>query len=607
VKGFLAGALVAIVMGSAICAAFQLLAPRASLPVAEPTAAQLRQDFTRASAQYGVPAQLLEAICYFEGGMSTHHGAPSNDNGYGCMHLAQNTRMDTLARAADATGEQPAWLKAEMGANIAGGAAILRAAALRLSPTHTLPTSIGDWYGAVALYSGAASDTIARAYADTVYDLLNQGFAAPLARGDVVAVASLPTKPNLGAVANLSLASTTTTLPAGCVRDTKVDYPGAIDCILSPSRFDCNITPTTACNYNGANRPKDLAINRVVVHDIEGTAQNALSVFQNPNAQASAHYIVDSDGTVYQVIHEKDISYQAGNWWYNEHSIGIEHAGVDAKGYQWYNATEYLASAKLLAYLVRKYQLPLDHAHVVSHGTIPSPSLATSPNHVDPGPYWLWDYYFDLARKQGAPTPLSSQKPGVLTLHPKTNMAPYGTGGKETSDNFNFFKLYVGPSTTSGLIPHDGYTTDVTNITFNVEPLMSYYYVASAPDAAGTGNTMYQIWYGENDHTTDASPSLYADARLAWLAVPPGAAVLDVCESPCVLVTLGAAGGGAVNIYGRPTTSTTQDYVIGSAPTGAIFVSASRVIEDGTTNIWYAINFNHRQAWVPASAVASAG
>jgi hypothetical protein len=43
--------------------------------------------------------------------------------------------------------------------------------------------------------------------------------------------------------------------------------------------------------------------------------------------------------------------------------------------------------------------------------------------------------------------------------------------------------------------------------------------------------------------------------------------------------------------------------VIGDAPNGAVFISEGTAIEDLTTNLWYEINYNHRQAWVPASAI----
>ena len=136
--------------------------------------------------------------------------------------------------------------------------------------------------------------------------------------------------------------------------------------------------------------------------------------------------------------------------------------------------------------------------------------------------------------------------------------------------------------------------TDETN---NVEPAMSYYYLAKVKDPAGTGDTLYEIWYGEEDHAHDPTPSLFANGKLAWLAVPRGAAD----DGAGTIVALNGTQGQLPLISGRPTTG--SRYSIGDTPNGSLFVSAYTVIEDGTTNLWYEINYNHRQAWVPASEV----
>jgi N-acetyl-anhydromuramyl-L-alanine amidase AmpD len=486
------------------------------------------------------------------------------------------------------------------------------------------------------MYGHAASESAATMYADAVYGLLMQGYQTTLSDGEVFTQEPLQINVDKSSISEMAL---TYTLPAGCKYGLSgVDYPHAIDCVLNPQTYDCNVTaPGSGCTYSSANRPTDLAIKDIVIHDIEGTALNALNWFQNVNSSVSAHYIVDTNGLVYQVIREKDIAYQAGNWWYNEHSIGIEHAGYDATGYAWYNATEYLASARLTAYLLLKYHIPLDHSHIVSHGTIPAPTLATSPNHVDPGPYWLWEYYFYLIHLQGVPVPGMTKHYNVVTLHPATDKKPSGSYGHETKYNFNFFKLYQYPSTRSHLIPYLGSAYDITNETFNVEPLMSYYYVAARLDAAGTGDTMYEIWYGANDRGSQGS--YLADARLAWLAVPRGYATVSYCQAYCWALKLQGPNASAAKIYGRPTTD--SQYIIGYAKAGSIFISTMRVAEDppppppptptptatatytptatatattgavtiaplamvtlATGDIWYAINFNHRQAWVPAS------
>src|SRR6266545_1729520 len=384
---------------------------------------------------------------------------------------------------------------------------------------------------------------------------------------------------------------TPTPSTACCTADANVDYPGAVNCIV-PTSFDCNPLPDDApCTYAGADRPHDFDIKQVVIHDIEGTAQDALNVFQDPNTFVSVQYIVDSDGIVYQTLREKDVPFGAGNRWYNNHSINIEHTGFDATGYLWYNATEYLASARLVAYLLRKYGVPLDHDHVVSHSTVPGPNLANTPNHVDPGPYWLWTYYLGLIEQQGVPAAQGRGSAQVLTLQPRTDRRPLGHNGTETPANFNFFYLYQGPSTASGLIPQLGTGSDVTDVSNNVETNVSYRFLARVLDPAGSGATMYQVAYGEFDQAHADPPSLFQTARLAWLAVPPRAAV----EGAGSVVRLTGSGAGPAPVFGRPTTN--DGYHIGDAPSGSLFVSACTVLEDGTANLWYEVNFNHRQGW----------
>lgn len=558
--------------------------------------------FEQAAKEFGTPAVLLKALCYMEGRLSNHNGAASIDGGYGCMHLTTNTRTDTLDKAATLLQVSTQQLKLDSATNIRGGAVILRNDALQLSSAHTVPTRLADWYGAVALYSGATTRSVALLYANSVYQLLNSGFNATSDTGETVTLAPQGVQANISTAAPIPTVAPGS-LPQGCINDGKVDYSGAIDCIVNPAVDDCNIIPDTdACNYESSNRPTDPPLTHIVIHDIEGTALNALNIFLHPrfHFDVSVHYVVDSDGTVYQVIHEKDIAYHAGNFWYNQRSVGIEHAGFDATGFLWYNATEYLASARLVAYLLQKYDIPLDHDHIVAHVTIPSTRLVSTPNHVDPGPYWLWDYYFNLIHEQGVPFPGRSFTRNIVTLHPSTDLRPLGGNGRETPANFNYFYLYTGPSTNASLIPQEESGSDVTDETDNIEPYISYYYLAKVADAAGTGDTMYEIWYGEFDKAHSTPASQFSDAQLAWLAVPPHTAISHGLEAQSSVVVLCAPNNGMVQISGRPITGSEA---VGESPSGAIFVSAYHVFEDQTNNLWYEINYNHRQSWVPASNV----
>ena len=584
-------------------------------------AGNVNEAFERASQQYGVPVALLKALCYMEGHLSNHNGSPSIDGGYGCMHLVKNNYQtslprgagrdqgigtlmikdgttDTLDSAAKDLGVTTEQLKTDMATNIRGGAAVLRDDAIQLSRDHTLPTALADWYGALAAYSNASTQSTAQMYADGVYKLINSGYSAVTDTGETVTLDAQQVQPNRATATDVKPARS---LPEGCVEDGQTEFPGAVDCILDPAVFDCTPLPptsTTPCTYNSANRPNDLSINFVAIHDIEGSVQDALTVFQNPESGVSIHYIVDQDGTVYQMLHEKDIAFHVGNFWYNRHSIGIEHAGFAATGFLWYNAAEYLGSARLVAYLAQKYGIPIDHDHIISHGMVPSPTLAGSPNHVDPGPYWLWDFYLNLIKQQGPEGAEDHFDSHIISIHPSTGNEPFGLGGTETAANFNFFYLYKGPSTQSELISPASAASDVTNEAINVETAISYYSLAEEKDLAGTGDTMYSIWYGAEPHAGDAQPDFSAHAILAWLAVPPDTVQIG---GDGTVIALEASGGATAKIYGWPTLSDTN--VIGDAPDNSVFVSALTTIEDGTNNLWYEINYNHRQAWVPATEI----
>ena len=553
--------------------------------------------FEQASSEFGVPASLLKALCYMEGRLSMHNGSPSIDNGFGCMHLVKNKQIDTLDQAASLLHVNANQLKTDIATNIRGGAAVLQASALQLSSTHTLPSKLADWYGAIAQYSHANVRSTALMYADAIYKILNSGFSAKSDDGELITLAAQSVKPNTATAAGVKAAST---LPAGCSNTPTGDYPEAVNCILDPNIFDCTLPQTVypPCNYEertDAGYP--LPVDYVVIHDTEASLQDTLNIFQNtdPNTApgAAANYVVDTDGTVYQITHDDDFTYNVGNYWYNQHSIGIEHVGFDATGFQWYNAAEYLGSAKLVAYLLKKYHLQLSRNDIVAHGTVPPPIYTLGPNHVDPGPYWMWDYYFKLIHDQGIPYPHAPEVKGTIELHTKNHP---GKGGVESPADFNFYYLYNGPSTASGLIPQYSNPTDITDETNNIEADISYAYLARVKDPAGTGDTMYEIWYGEDDQAHLNPPSQFEDAKLAWLAVPPGT---EVTEGTGTLVSLNESGVSQVFVYGNPV----PGHILGGAPNGAVFVSGYTMVQDNSTNLWYEINFSHRQAWVQASYV----
>ena len=150
-------------------------------------------------------------------------------------------------------------------------------------------------------------------------------------------------------------------------------------------------------NYSAANRPGTNQINKIVIHVTQGSWSSAINWFKDPRAGVSAHYTVrSSDGFIGQSVSEKNIGYHAGNWNYNQTSIGIEHEGYISNP-AWFTDAMYRSSAQLSAYLVNKYKIPMDRRHIFGHVEVP---YAT---HTDPGRYWDWNKYMNYVRSYASP------------------------------------------------------------------------------------------------------------------------------------------------------------------------------------------------------------
>lgn len=161
-------------------------------------------------------------------------------------------------------------------------------------------------------------------------------------------------------------------------------------------------------SYTPAHRtPQSKRITTIVIHATDGGSLLGNVWWLSGNrSHASAHYVVDRDGTIVQLVHLTDIAWHSGNKKVNAHSIGIEHVGntYDPAGF---TAAEYRASARLVAWLVRVYGIPVDRNHIIGHYQVPDPNhpgeFGGSDNHTDPGPYWRWGYYMNLVRHYAFP------------------------------------------------------------------------------------------------------------------------------------------------------------------------------------------------------------
>lgn len=320
----------------------------------------LATEFEEAAREHEVPVELLLAVGYANARWimpppetgDYEPGEVHGMGGYGLMQLRQDPEKDTLGKAAELTGISEEKLKTDRKSNILGGAAVIGAA-----QEGSNPQDINGWYDAVA-------DTgRGLLFANQVYETLEEGASTKLPSGEEIVL-----EPQEDAEQQAVF----TAQASGDYR--RSTFYGAY-----------------SGNYTRANRPRSNRINKIIIHITEGSWSSAINWFKDSRAGVSAHYVVrSSDGFIGQSVREKDIAYHAGNWPVNQTSIGIEHEGY-GNNPRWLTASMYNSSARLSAYLCRKYNIPINRDHILGHKQVSSTAC--------PGNHWDWDRYIRLVKK----------------------------------------------------------------------------------------------------------------------------------------------------------------------------------------------------------------
>jgi hypothetical protein len=163
-----------------------------------------------------------------------------------------------------------------------------------------------------------------------------------------------------------------------------------------------------------ANRPIEPRIKYIIIHGTESSFDATIDGAQNAAEPNSWHYSIRSrDGKVVQHLRLKDIGWHTGNHYISWQAIGIEHEGYASQD-GWYTEAMYRASATLVRYLTKRFNIPLDRQHILGHDNVPGMTPQWLPRmHTDPGPYWDWGHYFDLL---GAP--IRSSGGELVTIAP---------------------------------------------------------------------------------------------------------------------------------------------------------------------------------------------
>ncbi|WSA81671.1 N-acetylmuramoyl-L-alanine amidase [Streptomyces sp. NBC_01799] len=587
-----------------------------------------QQAFEQAAAEYDVPLSVLLGVAYHESAWEAHPGEHSTSGGYGPMHLtdvtpemmaggdagavgrgdlkemAADPSLHTLQTAAKLTGLPAGKLRDNEVANIRGGAALLASYA-KATTGHT-PVDPGQWYAAVARYGGSKQERGAKAFADRVFATVKQGVGETTQDGQQVRLnAVADVRPATGQLAGLRL---------------KATAAAETEC---PPTLDCAFVPAASANGQVSNRPaNNIRIDSIVIHDTESSYESAISSFQTPGG-GSAHYVIrSSDGAVTQMVPTKDLSFHAGNYSTNMHSIGIEHEGYAASGGTWYTQAQYETSAELVAYLADRFDIPLDRQHIVGHDNVPGPnSSLVSGMHWDPGPSWDWERYMRLlhapAKGVHGVGPIGSavtiapsfarnrQTVQVCPTDDPTGATPECAERRQPS---NFVYLHTAPSRTAPLfgdqaIHTDGIGTNRVNDWGSTAQAGQQFVVAGRQgDWTAIWYSGTKVWfhnpYGRN--TTPARGVTVVKAAGDSPAAVYGSSYPDKDEYPA---GLSPSTQAPLSFYSVPAG---QAYVATSeaAATDDYFPSSGSVVTGGKK--MYTIQYNHRVGLVYESDVTAA-
>ncbi|WP_256341449.1 N-acetylmuramoyl-L-alanine amidase [Streptomyces sp. TLI_105] len=624
----------------------------------------LQTQFANAAREFDVPQSVLMAVSYRQTRWESHEGQPSTTGAYNVMGLTKvdpedveqdtdehlldlmnrsgdprvekrfdgkkalaalpeaKTKIDTsdptlhtLDKAAELIDDSTESVQNDTTASIRAGAALL--AEYQKQAGAELSDDPGAWYPAVARYSQSEDRKGADLFAKRVFESIRTGEREITADGEQVV---LPADPSVEPVkpSNVPLAASftaTSETPA-------VECPSGLACAFIPAAYSQNDG-----NYNIASRGTNgFDVRQIVIHDIEGNHDGAVSVFQNPLSYASAHYIVRADGRVTQMVETKNEAYHAGNKTLNMHSIGIEHEGYAIKGDAgWYTEPEYESSAALVKYLAAKFSIPLDREHVIGHDDVPSILDSKIQDHWDPGPFWDWNHFMSLV---GAPTGAGGAG-GPLQAGQLVRVVPPFTSANQQQMKYTekVGDQYV-TKTTAALPVNFGYlysepVADQTKALTDPYFTSGWQFGSNWANKVTAGST-HVVAESRTDWT-----AIWYGGQKAWFYNPGGQYTAPVDVKTAITAKDGAT---SIPVYGRAypedaaytgtgvpvQASNSASLTKYSLPAGQLYVKAgdpvpgdyyysayntdgTRVV--GTTNIFIPIRYNHRMAWVKASDV----
>jgi N-acetyl-anhydromuramyl-L-alanine amidase AmpD len=476
------------------------------------------------------------------------HGVkPSTSGGYGPMHLTDVKVPDmagakgdgsrvvsdgpeslhTADLAAGLTGLGVGRLTSDDVANICGGAAVLASYQRDLGQPGGTDTSVQSWYDAVARYSWAVDDAEQDTFARRVFSIIHDGASRRTNDGQRVTLAAHP---------GLAVPSVTANAGVTQAAASSLHCPDTVDCEWIPAPYEqWGSTVSQYGNHDQANRPEDMQIDYVIIHDTETSYDGTIRLVTDPTYLSWQYTLRSSDGHIAQNMTPEDVGWHAGNWYVNAHSIGLEHEGFAAHGAAWYTEAMYQTSAELVKYLAEQHDIPLDRAHIIGHDQIPGITNARIPAmHWDPGPYWDWEHYFELL---GAPIKADRKsRSDVWTVAPGfegNQQEMYGCDGAGVPcepQGSNFVYVHTAPDEDSPPVKDIGLRPNGQNSTKQVSDIGARLAAGQKVVVDRRVGDWVAVWYlGDIGwvHSPKAEPVLLPSDG-ATVSIKPGAETVPV-------------------------------------------------------------------------------
>jgi N-acetyl-anhydromuramyl-L-alanine amidase AmpD len=522
-----------------------------------PSVGTIKNQLKEAANEFNVPLPILEAIAKTYNNYCMY--GPSEYGAYGVMGLVENESNQLLSKAASLIKIDIEDVKTNSRQNIRATAAILAEYGKDIKD----PKNLISWFEAVKEVTGLSDEFTKEMQAIDYYKVMNNGRNTITLWKETAEISPLNDN-NINRLIKNYNSRLKQTTNKGATTGT-VDYPSAVGAF-------------TNCNFSSrGGRDIDTWVNHYIA---VGTVAGAISHFRNCNAEASAHFIIAVDGTVYQSVKVASKAWHSGvkgkpN---NERSIGTEHDVTVSTPSNWNNTTMLEASTDLARYYCNKYAIPKTRSLPGIRGHKEMPGASTD------CPFTLpWTTWMNMLNNNTPPPPTSNTPVPVSPANGATNLSLPINFTYTSPVNAGAFRIQVSTSN-SGWNETDGFTTNsspnttvivnasitTNNYYWNETALGSYegpkagktyYYTIRSWDAA-TGTSKYSAVrtvsteFGVQPIAPTNAANVNSPANISWASSVSGAS----CRLQISRVNSGWTADNGFTTDSSPTTSVPVNY-----------------------------------------------